>query len=62
MASVAVHGELALPYLYRYGSPELQDRYLPGMMTGELIGALAVSEPDAGSRRGGHEDPSGPRW
>ena len=49
MASVAVHGELALPYLYRYGSSELQDRYLPGMMTGELIGALAVSEPDAGS-------------
>lgn len=49
MASVAVHGELALPYLYRYGSAELQDRYLPGMMTGELIGALAVSEPDAGS-------------
>ena len=49
MASVAVHGELALPYLYRYGSRELQDRYLPRMMAGELIGALAVSEPDAGS-------------
>lgn len=49
MASVAVHGELALPYLYRYGSAELQDRYLSRMMAGELIGALAVSEPDAGS-------------
>ena len=49
MASVAVHGELAMPYLYRYGSPQLQDRYLPGMMSGELIGALGVSEPDAGS-------------
>lgn len=49
MASVAVHGELALPYLYRYGSQELQDKYLPKMMSGELIGALAVSEPDAGS-------------
>ena len=49
MASVAVHGELALPYLYRYGSKELQDRYLSRMMAGELIGALAVSEPDAGS-------------
>ena len=49
MASVAVHGELALPYLYRFGSKELQDRYLSKMMAGELIGALAVSEPDAGS-------------
>ena len=49
MASVAVHGELAMPYVYRYGSPGLQDRYLPGMMSGELIGALAVTEPDAGS-------------
>lgn len=49
MASVAVHGELALPYIYRYGSQELQDRYLSKMMAGELIGALAVSEADAGS-------------
>ena len=49
MASVAVHGELALPYIYRYGSKDLQDRYLSKMMAGELIGALAVSEPDAGS-------------
>ncbi|MCQ3804105.1 MAG: acyl-CoA dehydrogenase family protein [Acidimicrobiia bacterium] len=49
MASVAVHSELAMPYLYRYASPELQDKYLPRMMSGEMIGALAVSEPDAGS-------------
>ena len=48
-ASVAVHGELAMPYLYRYGSPYLQDQYLPKMMTGELIGALGVTESDAGS-------------
>ena len=32
----------ALPLPLRI--PELQDKYLPGMMTGELIGALAVSE------------------
>ncbi len=49
MASVAVHCELAMPYLYRYGSPYLQDKYLPKMMAGELIGALAVSEAGAGS-------------
>lgn len=49
MASVAVHGELAMPYLYRYGSSYLQDRFLPQMMSGELIGALGVTEAGAGS-------------
>ena len=49
MASVAVHSELAMPYLYRYGSPYLQNKYLPKMMAGELIGALAVTESGAGS-------------
>ena len=49
MASVAVHGELAMPYLYRYGSAYLQDKYLPKMVSGELIGALGVTESGAGS-------------
>ena len=49
MASVAVHAELAMPYLYRYGSPYLQDMYLSKMMSGELIGALGVTESGAGS-------------
>lgn len=33
-----------------YGGPQhLKDKYLPGLMSGDLIGASAVSEPDAGS-------------
>ncbi|MFH9015692.1 acyl-CoA dehydrogenase family protein [Streptomyces sp. NPDC017943] len=35
--------------LQRFGSPELQDRYLPGLCSGDLIGAHAISEPDSGS-------------
>jgi alkylation response protein AidB-like acyl-CoA dehydrogenase len=31
------------------GSPEIKARYLPGLLTGALIGASAVTEPDAGS-------------
>ena len=61
MASVAVHGELALPYLYRYGSPELQDRYLPGMMTGESDRRPGGVRARRRFRRGGHEDPGGSR-
>jgi alkylation response protein AidB-like acyl-CoA dehydrogenase len=35
--------------LSRFGSPELRARYLPGICDGSLIGAHAISEPDAGS-------------
>lgn len=31
------------------GTPELAQRYVPGLVTGELYGALAITEPDAGS-------------
>lgn len=35
--------------LHRFGSPELKDRFLPGICSGELIGAHAISEPESGS-------------
>ena len=35
--------------IQRWGSRELKDRYLPAMAQGELLGALALSEPNAGS-------------
>ncbi|WP_438486746.1 acyl-CoA dehydrogenase family protein [Streptomyces sp. S186] len=35
--------------LQRFGSPALQERYLPGVCAGSLIGAHAISEPDSGS-------------
>lgn len=35
--------------LHRFGSPELKDRYLPALCSGDLIGAHAISEPDSGS-------------
>ena len=35
--------------IQRWGSRELKDRYLPAMARGELLGALALSEPNAGS-------------
>ena len=47
--TVLAHTDLAMPYITRFGSEEMRRRYLPAMMAGEAIGALAVTEPDAGS-------------
>ena len=35
--------------LYEFGSKEQQQKYLPGLLSGELIGLFAITEPDAGS-------------
>ena len=47
--TVLAHSDLAMPYLTKFGSDELKERYLPAMVAGERIGGLAVTEPDAGS-------------
>ena len=45
---VSVHGLTAFP-LAQYGTPEQQQRFLPDMLGGELLGAYCLSEPHAGS-------------
>lgn len=47
--TVLVHTDLASPYLTKFGSEELKDRWLPKFVTGEMITAIGVTEPDAGS-------------
>jgi alkylation response protein AidB-like acyl-CoA dehydrogenase len=44
-----LHSEIVAPYLLRYGSEAQKLKYLPAMARGELIGAIAMSEPGAGS-------------
>ncbi len=44
-----LHSEIVAPYLLRYGSEAQKQKYLPKMATGEIIGAIAMSEPAAGS-------------
>jgi acyl-CoA dehydrogenase len=48
MAALFTHG-IALPHLVAHGSPELIDRYARPTLAGELIGSLAITEPEAGS-------------
>lgn len=47
--AVMAHAEFATMLIDRYGSPALRAHYVRGAAEGRLIGALGVSEPDAGS-------------
>jgi len=44
-----LHSEIVAPYIHNYGSEALRKKYLPKMASGEMIGAIAMSEPGAGS-------------
>src|SRR5512133_2208279 len=44
-----LHSEIVAPYILHYGTGEQKSRYLPRLASGELIGAIAMSEPAAGS-------------
>jgi acyl-CoA dehydrogenase len=43
------HSEIVAPYIVAYGSDEQKQRWLPGMVSGDLIGVIAMSEPGVGS-------------
>ena len=47
--AASLHNTIILPYLVRHGTEEQKKRYLPKLVTGELVSAIAMSEPDAGS-------------
>ena len=51
-SAVSVQGSLAMYAIYRWGSEEQKQQYLPRMATGELIGCFGLSESDAGSDPG----------
>ncbi len=43
------HSDIAVPYLVNYGTDEQKARWLPRLVTGELIAVIAMSEPQIGS-------------
>jgi len=44
-----LHSEIVAPYILHYGTEAQKQKYLPQMATGALVGAIAMSEPAAGS-------------
>jgi len=46
---ITLHNDVALPYFLRYCTEEQQQRWLPGIASGELITAIAMTEPSIGS-------------
>ncbi len=44
-----LHSEIVAPYILHYGTESQKSRYLPKLASGEMIGAIAMSEPAAGS-------------
>ena len=44
-----LHTEIVAPYIQHYGTQAQKQRYLPAMARGEMVGAIAMTEPAAGS-------------
>jgi alkylation response protein AidB-like acyl-CoA dehydrogenase len=44
-----LHNDICLPYFLRYGTDEQKQRWLPGIASGQLITAIAMTEPGIGS-------------
>ncbi len=47
--TVLVHTDLATPYVLHFGTDEQKARWLPALVSGEVLTAIGVTEPDAGS-------------
>ncbi|WP_277960867.1 acyl-CoA dehydrogenase family protein [Pseudomonas sp. RIT-To-2] len=45
----SLHSDIVAPYILHYGSESLKHKYLPRLVSGELVGAIAMTEPGAGS-------------
>jgi len=45
----SVHTDIIVPYLIKLGNDEQKKRWLPGCVTGDIITAIAMTEPGAGS-------------
>ena len=44
-----LHSEIVAPYILHYGTEAQKQKYLPKLASGEMVGAIAMSEPAAGS-------------
>jgi len=51
--TLAAHVSLGVFPIYKYGTPEQKQKWLPRLCSGEILGAFGLTEPNAGSDAGG---------
>ncbi|MFD2682490.1 acyl-CoA dehydrogenase family protein [Bacillus seohaeanensis] len=49
MVGFGLHNDIVMPYIESFGTETQKERWLPGAITGDLISAIAMTEPGAGS-------------
>ena len=47
--AIPLHSDIVVPYIHSFGTDEQRARWLPGCVSGELISAIAMTEPNTGS-------------
>lgn len=47
--AATLHSDVIVPYILSFGSEDQKKKYLPGCVTGDIITAIAMTEPNAGS-------------
>jgi alkylation response protein AidB-like acyl-CoA dehydrogenase len=47
--NMSVHSDIVAPYILNHGSEAQKEHYLPKMVSGDCVGAIAMTEPGAGS-------------
>ena len=47
--AAALHSDIVVPYITSFASEEQKHKYLPGRISGDIITAVAMTEPNAGS-------------
>jgi acyl-CoA dehydrogenase len=49
MVGIGLHNDIVVPYIHSYGTEEQKQRWLPGCARGDVITAIAMTEPGTGS-------------
>jgi acyl-CoA dehydrogenase len=49
LGGLRLHTDICMPYFVRYANEEQRERWLPGLVSGDEVAAIAISEPGTGS-------------